>query len=165
MTIRRILAGSILALLLTMCPLAAACDLSCAFASMTSDCHAQQTETQNSPSGNMKMDGMEGMGGMNMPGMSGSDSRNQPMASGPSRPMPIHAAVADIGSCERQSCDPAPVVAFKGSHAAAAKSGAIRALTGFPHIASLQTATRDARDSLDCHDRVAHRLLNVSLRV
>src|SRR5258708_687552 len=105
--IRRIFAGSIVALLLSVSSLAAACDVSCAFASMTSDCHAQQTEAQKSPSGQMKMDGMA------MPKMSGGDSMNQQMVSGPPRTMPLHAAVVDMGACERQSCDQAPALTVK----------------------------------------------------
>src|ERR1700688_1049738 len=97
MMIRRIFAGSIVALLLSVSSLAAACDLSCAFASMASDCHAEQTEAQNLSSGQMKMDGMA------MSEMSGVDSMNQPMVSGPPRTMPIHAKVLDMGTCERQS--------------------------------------------------------------
>ena len=46
MMIRRIFAGSIVALLLSVSSLAAACDLSCAFASMNSDCHSQQAESK-----------------------------------------------------------------------------------------------------------------------
>lgn len=159
MIIRRIFAGSIVALLLSVSALAAACDLSCAFASINSDCHAQQTETQNSPSGNMKMDGMA------MPEMNAGDSMSQQTVSAPSRTMPIHAAGGDMGTCERQSCDRAPVLAVKANRPAAAKSDAVCALTGFPHIASLQTTSHGARDGLARHGQVVHSPLSVSLRV
>ena len=74
MMIRRIFAGSIVALLLSVSSLAAACDLSCAFASMNSDCHSQQTESQDSASGGMNMDGMA-MAGMTMPEMASSEGQ------------------------------------------------------------------------------------------
>src|ERR1700688_5031749 len=131
MMIRRIFLGSIVRLLLSVSSLAAACDLSCAFASMTSDCHAKQTEAQNSPSGQMKMDGMA------MPEMSGGDSMNQQMVSGPSRSMPLHATFVDMGTCERQSCDQAPVLDVRANHPTAAKSDAVFAHIGFPRIAGL----------------------------
>src|ERR1700674_4609123 len=132
--IRRIFAGSIVAILLSASSMAAACDLSCGFASMKSDCHARQAEPQDSSSGDMNMSGMS-MAGMTMPEMSSHDSIDQQMVSAPSRTMPVHAAVVDMGACERQSCDQAPVLAVKANHPAAAKSDAVCALTGFLRIA------------------------------
>jgi hypothetical protein len=159
MMIRRIFSGSIVVLLLSLSSFAAACDVSCAFASMKSDCHAKQTEAQNSPSGQMKMDGMP------MPEMSGDDSMNQQMASGPPRTMPMHPAVADMGTCERQSCDQAPALTVKASHPAAAKFDAVCALTGFPRMGSLQAAFHDARGELARPGPDVHVPLSVSLRI
>jgi len=68
MMIKRVFVGSIVALLLSVSSLAAACDVSCAFASMNSDCHSDRAESQDSTPGGMKMDGMA-MDGMTMPEM------------------------------------------------------------------------------------------------
>src|SRR5882672_8399980 len=152
MMIRRIFVGSIAMMLLLASSLAAACDLSCGFVSMKSDCHAQQPEPQDSLSGGMNMNGMSmngmRMAGMTMPEMSGGDSVNQQMVSASSRTMPFHAAVVDMGTCERQSCDQAPVLAAKANHPAAAQSDAVCVHTGFPQIDSLQNTSHDARDGL-----------------
>ena len=164
MLVRRIFTGSIVVILLSVSSLAAACDLSCGFVSMKSDCHAQQAEPQDSSSGGMNMNGMR-MAGMTMPEMSGGDSVNQQMVSASSRTMPFHAAVVDMGTCERQSCDQAPVLAAKANHSAAAQSHAVCVDTGFPQIDSLQNASHDARDGLARLAQVVHAPLSVSLRV
>jgi hypothetical protein len=162
--IRRLFAGSIVAILLWASSLAAACDLSCAFASMSSDCHSEQTSHQDSTPGGMKMDGTA-MTGMTMPEMSNDDSINQQMVSAPSRTMPVHAAVVDMGACERQTCDQAPVLAAKANHPAAATCDAVRALTGFPCKGNLQTASHDARDDFARLAQVVYGPLRVTLRV
>ena len=150
---------SIVALLLSVSSMAAACDLSCAFASMTSDCHARKIESQNSLSGDMKMDGMA------MPETSSGDSINQPIVSGPPRTMPIHAVIADMGACERQSCDQTPALTVKANRHATAKSYAACAPTGFPRMAGVQTVFHDARGDLARHRQVVHGPLSVSLRI
>src|SRR5579864_3745334 len=102
MRIRRIFAGSIVALLLSVSPLAAACDISCAFPSISADCHSQRTESQASASGGMKMDGMA-MAEMPMPEMAnGQGQQPEPAATGPNA---SHALIGEMGPCERQSCD------------------------------------------------------------
>lgn len=164
MMMRRIFAGSIVALLLAVSSFAAACDLSCAFAPMKSDCHAQQTESQNSAFDSVKMDGMA-MDGMTMPDMSGGDSLSQQIGFAPSRTMPIHATVVDMGTCERQSCSQAPVVTVKANHPAAARYFAVCAPAGSPQIARLQTVSHDARDDSARCGQDVHRSLSVSLRV
>ncbi len=164
MMIRRIFAGSVVAILLWASSLAAACDLSCAFVSISSDCHSEQTNHQDSTPGGMKMDGMA-MTGMTMPEMSNDDSINQQMVSAQSRQMPLHAAVVDMGTCERQTCDQTPVLAAKANHPAAATCDAVRALTGFPRIDSLRTASHDARDDLARLTPDVRGPLRVTLRV
>jgi hypothetical protein len=157
-------AGSIVALLLAASSLAMACDLSCEFASMNSDCHAEQTEPQDSASGGMKMDGMA-MDGMTMPQMSGDYSRNQQMVSAPRRTRPLHAKVVDMGTCERQTCDQASTLAVKANHGTTAKSDAVFIHNGFPRIASLQTVFLDARDCLARLGPVVHAPRSLSLRI
>jgi hypothetical protein len=100
MTIRRIFAGSIVAVLLLVPPLAAACDLTCAFPSMSADCHSQRTESQDTASGGMKMDGMA-MAEMPMPEM-GQGQQTESVATGA---IAGHASIGEMGPCERQSCD------------------------------------------------------------
>jgi hypothetical protein len=131
---------------------------------MKSDCHARQADPQDSSSGGMNMSDMS-MAGMTMPEMSSDDSIDRQMVSAPSRTMPVHAAVVDMGTCERQSCDQAPVLAVKANHPAAAKSDAVCAFTGCLRIASLQTISHDARDDLARLAQVVHAPLSVSLRV
>ena len=74
MMIRRIFTGSIVVLLLSASSFAAACDVSCAFAAMNSDCHSEQTKSQDMAPGGMKMDGMA-MAGMTMPGMANGENQ------------------------------------------------------------------------------------------
>ena len=159
MMIRRIFAGSIVALLLSVSSLAAACDLSCAFARANSDCHSREMKAQRSAPADMTM------AGMTMPKMSGDYSMNQQMVSAPPRTMPLHAAVVDMGTCERQSCDQAPVLGVKANHPTAAKSDAVFAHNGFPRIAGPQTAFHDARDGLARLGPIVHAPLIVSLRI
>src|SRR6266851_5362222 len=79
MMIKRIFVGSIVALLLSVSSLAAACDVSCAFASRNSDCHLDQSESQDSTPGGMKMDGMA-MDGMTMPEMASGEGQQTNIA-------------------------------------------------------------------------------------
>ena len=102
MMIKRIYASSIVALLLSVSSLAAACDLSCALASMNSDCHSQQTESQDSAAGGMKMAGMV-MAGMTMPDMNHGDGPQT--ISGIPLANTGHPSIGEMGPCERQSCD------------------------------------------------------------
>src|ERR1700676_5285457 len=112
MTMRRIFASSIVALMLSVSPLAAACDLSCAFASLNSDCHSEQTEPQGPSSGDMKMDGMA-TDGMTMPEMAHSGDQQAI-----SRTRTSHPTIGEMGPCERQSCDPDSAVSAKASRSA-----------------------------------------------
>jgi hypothetical protein len=113
MKIKRILAGSIVALLMSVSALAAACDLSCAFASMSSDCHSGQSQTLNSESRGMKMDGMA-MAGMAMPQMA--SSAEQQSVSATDHTSNSHPSIGDMGPCERQSCNGETAIAARASH-------------------------------------------------
>jgi hypothetical protein len=107
MNFRRILAGLILALLVSASSLGAACDLSCAFTSTNSDCHSQPAGEQTFTSGGMKMDGMA-MAGMDMAGMTmperggGQDQQAIPAMSQSKTP---HPSIGNMGPCEKQSCN------------------------------------------------------------
>jgi hypothetical protein len=113
MKIKRILAGSIVALLVCVSALAAACDLSCAFASMSSDCHSSQSQMLDSDSGGMKMDGMS-MAGMTMPEMAG--GAGEQTVSAAERAKTGHASIGEMGPCERRSCDGETAAPARASH-------------------------------------------------
>jgi hypothetical protein len=113
MKMKRILAGSMVALLASISALAAACDLSCALGSMNSDCHSSQVHNSDSDSGGMKMDGMA-MAGMTMPGMQG--AAGQQLGSTAERARTGHPSIGDMGPCERGSCDGLTAVLARASH-------------------------------------------------
>ncbi len=102
MRMRHIVAGLIVALLLSASSLSAACDLSCAFASLNSDCHSRQMKTTPSASNEMKMGGMD-MAGMAMPEIAGDSGRQTVSADSPARG--AHPSIGEMGPCEKQSCD------------------------------------------------------------
>jgi hypothetical protein len=135
MKVKRTIAGSIAALLLAVTSMAAACDLSCAFAMASSDCHASESTTASAGSADamagMDMSGMD-MSGMAMPGVS--DSATSPSISEMSPAKAAHPSIGDMGPCERQSCD-------KGSFVFA-KAG--RSGTG--RINSILPAAKNASD-------------------
>lgn len=143
--IRRTFAGSIVALLLSMSPLAAACDLSCAFASMNSDCHFQQGESQDSASDGMKMDGMA-MAGMTMPEMA--QSENEPAVSATSRTKVIHPSIGEMGPCEKQSCDTSSSVSARTSRSIDLHLYSVQAVTETFRDGDALMLFRGARDDI-----------------
>jgi hypothetical protein len=120
MKMKRTIAGSIAALLLAVTSMAAACDLSCAFAMASSDCHASESTTASAGSADamagMDMGGMD-MSGMAMPGVS--DSATPPSTSDMSPAKGAHPSIGDMGPCERQSCDKGSFVFVKAGRSAA----------------------------------------------
>lgn len=157
MLIRRIFAGSIVALLLCVASLTAACDLSCAFASMNSDCHSAQTSSQDSAVGGVKMDGMA-MAGMTMPGMAGGEGQQADSAAAPANLG--HPSIGEMGTCEKQNCDSGSAVSakttrsidtFSRSHLAVTEARlAVDALTIF-HGARDDIASFHIRDGSPLH--------------
>lgn len=148
MKARRIFAGSIVALMLSVSPLAAACDLSCAFASMDSDCHAQRAETRDAASSGMQMDGMD-MDGMTMPGMA--HSPEQKAGSAISAVMPNHPSIGEMGPCEKQSCDGDSTVSAKAKRSFAEQHDLILATIEIPRARSAPPTLRGARDDIAAH--------------
>ena len=112
---KRVFAGSMVALMLSVSAFAASCDLSCGFASSRSDCHTQNTQVQPSVTADVNMD--MPMAGMQMPGMPATGTRNQTASQisvfEMSREIPHHASFVDIGACERQSCSEDQAVAAR----------------------------------------------------
>jgi hypothetical protein len=143
--IRRIFAGSIAALLLSVTSLAAACDVSCAFAAMSSDCHAKQTESRDSEAGGMTMDGMA-MAGMTMPEMA--KSEDQQAVPAISRLKASHPSIGEMGPCERQSCDNGSAIFAKTTRSGDSHFHSILAIAETPRADGALTLIRDARDDI-----------------
>jgi hypothetical protein len=102
---------------------------------------------------------------MAMPDMAGASSANQQMFSHSLQAIPAHAALVEVGACERQPCDQAQALAAKGNHSTAAPLDTIRAVAGFLRVDSVQTAFHDARDDLAPFNPAIRSPLSVSLRI
>lgn len=146
--VRRAFAGSIVALLLSVSPLAAACDLSCAFASMNSDCHSRQIESQDSTSSDMKMDGMA-TDGMTMPEMSNNEV--QQIAPAISEPNTSHPSIGEMGPCERQSCDTGSIDSAGTGRSLDLHSYSLHAVTETFRDGDALALFRGARDDIATH--------------
>jgi hypothetical protein len=162
MMIRRIFAGSIVALLLSATSLAAACDVSCAFASMSSDCHAKQTESQDSAPGSMTMDGMA-MAGMTMLEMA--NGEDQQAAAAISRSKASHPSIGEMGPCERQACDNGSAIFAKTTRSSDSHFHSISAVAETPRANGVLTLFRDARDDIATYQVRDGNPLHLSLRI
>jgi hypothetical protein len=162
MGFKRICAGSIVTLLLSVSPLAAACDLSCAFATMNSDCHIQEVETQDSATSDMKMDGMA-MGGMTMPEMAQSES--QQAVSTISRAISNHPSIGEMGPCEKQSCDSDSAISAKASRPFAPQYDLVLATFEIPLADGAPPIFHGARDDIAAHHFRDEDPLHLSLRI
>jgi hypothetical protein len=162
MIFRRIFAGSIVALLLSVSSFAAACDVSCAFASMSSDCHSQQTESQDLAPGGMKMDGMV-MAGMTMPGMASSDDQKAVPAI--SRLKASHPSIGAMGPCEKQACDNGSAVIAKTTRFGDSHFHSILAIAETPRADGALTLIRDPRDDIATYQVRDGSPLHPSLRI
>jgi hypothetical protein len=145
MIFRRIFAGWIVALLLSTSALAAACDVSCAFAGMNSDCHAKLDKTQAGTPGGMKMDGMA-MAGMNMPDSAG--RANQQSTSGRVESKPSHPQIGEMGPCERQSCGGDPAISARSACSGNRQLRVVLACPETPRTNVRFFPFHDARDTL-----------------
>lgn len=162
MMIRRIFAGTIVALLLSVSSLAAACDLSCAFPSMSADCHSEQTKPQDSSSVGMKMDGMA-MAGMTMPGMGSGAS--QQAVSAISQTNASHPSIGEMGPCEKQSCDSDTTVSARMTRSIDSQFHSILANTETPRAHCAPTLFHDARDDSAHYLPSGKSPLHLSLRI
>ena len=159
MKVRRIFAGSLAALLLCASSLAAACDLSCGFALFRSDCHSPQMAAEESRPAEMTM------AGMTMPEGAEAGSADQPTVSPSPRATTAHAVLADMGACERQTCEQAQASASKINHSTAAQFETISTVAGSSHRDSLRAAFHEARDCIAPLSPAGQFLLDVSLRI
>jgi hypothetical protein len=160
--IRRIFAGSVVALLVSVSALAAACDLSCAFASMNSDCPSQQTATQDSASDDVQMDGMA-MTGMTMPGMAGGEDRQ--MDSAVTRANAGHPSICEMGPCEKQACDSGDAVSTGTNRFVNASFHFIVAITEPPAADHAPPIFHGARDDVASDHPGDASPLQLSLRI
>jgi hypothetical protein len=162
MMMRRIFAGSIIVLLLSVSALAAACDLSCAFAQLQSDCDSTQaiTQTKGQEFGTTDVT----MPDMTMPGMDDAGSGNQPLASAPAEPKAAHEVIGEMGPCERQACAQSPAIATQANHLAA-HVDADRTIAGFSNLEYPQASFHDARDAIVLHNPDFYNPASMSLRV
>jgi hypothetical protein len=158
--IRRIFAGAIVTLLLSVSPLAAACDLSCAFPSIQSDCHLSQI--QNSPSDEMKMDGMA-MPGMTMPEMA--DDERQTSVSALPQAILGHPSIGAMGPCEKQACDSPSAISSKTNRPIDSQLHSIVAFFKTPHTSSARSSFHGARDELATRRVPDASPLHLSLRI
>jgi hypothetical protein len=138
---------------------ASACDLSCGFSAFRADCHSQQMATGESDASDMTM------AGMTMPESTDNRSADQAAVSSVPQETPAHAALVEMGTCERQSCAQAPGLVSISIHSAAAQFEKISAVIGFPGMELTKIVFHDARDDISPPDRAVHVSLDVSLRI
>jgi hypothetical protein len=126
MKVKRTIAGSIAALLLAVTSMAAACDLSCAFAMANSDCHSSESEIASANSAEAiagtDMGGMD-MSRMSMPGLSDSATPSSTSEMSPAKA--AHPSIGDTGPCERQSCDKGSFVSLRAGRSGTARMNLI----------------------------------------
>jgi hypothetical protein len=162
MKITRIVAGSVVALLLAVTSVAAACDLSCAFALGDSDCHSGESASQSSTDLRMAMDGMD-MAGMAMPGMAYADEQASKPEVSPARAG--HPSIGDMGPCERQSCDKSSFVSVKASRAGVAPLHSILVFAEIAFAGAAPELIRGARDDVAFNRPLGESPLLLSLRI
>jgi hypothetical protein len=161
MMIRRIFAGSIIGLLVFVTPLAVACDLSCAFSFMESDCHAAQTGSLAMASTGMNMDGMS------MPGMDMREVPGEMGQSSDSSVSPGHAAhpfIGDMGPCEKQACDTSAVAA-KGWRSGDSHFQVLLVASGTHRAEAAPALFRVARDEVTNRFGYYESSLRLNLRI
>ncbi len=162
MNLRRIFAGLILALLLSASSLGAACDVSCAFASMNSDCHSEHAGNEASASSSMDMSGMA-MPGMTMPEIGG--GRDQQTISAISGTMAHHITIGEMGSCEKQACDSSSANTARTNSSSDRHFHLNAAATETYRANDAQSVFRGARDDLASFRPPDKNSLHLNLRV
>ena len=159
MKIKCICAGSLVALLLFVSSLAAACDLSCGFALFRSDCHSPEMASADSGASDMTM------AGMRMTERADENSTDQQIGSSRRRGMPAHAVLADMGACERQPCDQAQALDSKAKHSTTTQFDGMSLIARFSRIDNPEVVFHDARDGIAPISPVVRSPLTVSLRI
>jgi hypothetical protein len=155
--LKRMIAGSIVVLMLAVSAVAAACDLACGFAEAQADCHSARITTGNSSDAYVEMSGMSGM---TMP-----DELNAGRAAISSAlDMEMHhARIGQMGPCERQFCNDEGAAYISRSvrrDAPALRIGL--AVECLPRMGPIYAGFYDARDGIArfrSGDRVPLRIL------
>jgi hypothetical protein len=164
MKFRRIFTGSLTALLFCATSWASACDLSCGFESLLSNCHLSQPEARDSMPGGIKMDAA--MEGMSMAPMGDGGAEDQQSLSVASPGMVGHAAIDAMGPCGRQSCGLEITAAAGATHHPPSPSSVSLEFAGTTKLVSgLQSLFRSPQNenfAFGTHERSP---LSISLRV
>ena len=161
---KRMFAGSIIVLLLSVSSFAMACDVSCGLSQLQSDCHSARLASQNSFSTDTKMDGME-MDGMAMPATSNDRSADLQIVLAPFPSDAHHAFVGEMGPCERQSCDQDASDISKSTRIITPQFHTLLTIVHFPQVDGLQTIFYNPREDIAVFDPNHRFPLSISLRV
>jgi hypothetical protein len=145
--LKRMLAGSIVVLMLLVSSMAAACDLSCGFAKARADCHSVRMNTLESAAADMEMSDT-GMSGMAMPPESSATIPDQGAASFTFHIEMHDALIGEMGPCERQSCNEYGAYISKSTRHDASQFRAALTVVSLPRMALLQTSFYDLRDGV-----------------
>jgi hypothetical protein len=166
MMIKRIFAGSIVALLLTVSSLAASCDLSCTFAQRQSDCHSQEAQSQSSADSSMQMKDMP-MTGMSMPEAVNREHQQEDQQTVNGMPVARvgHPTIGEMGPCERQFCSDAYTFSVKSSNSCATQFHSTLAVAESPCANSVLQFIRGARDDIAFDRELYNSPLHLSLRI
>jgi hypothetical protein len=163
MIVTRTIAGLVVTLLLAVTSMAAACDLSCAFALANSDCHPQDATSQSSADSSVAMDGMD-MPGMAMPGMT--PIANHPSISDISQArVGHHPSIGTMGPCERQSCDKSSFGSVKTNRVRASRPTVVLPIAQNPRGDTARSHSYDARDDVASDPPSYRNSFQLSLRI
>jgi hypothetical protein len=145
MNVKRIIICALVALIFSAASVNVACDVSCSFAPLTSDCHSAKMENQSSNSSEMNMEGMD-MPGMTMPQMGASESDQKVTAN--SRAMAAHSSIGVMGICEKQSCGGDTPALNIASRDFDSQFHIALTITGLPLVSKSSASSHDARDGI-----------------
>jgi hypothetical protein len=163
-TLKRMLAGSIVILMLAVSSMAAACDLSCGFAEAQADCHSMRMKAGDSSVADMRTSDTE-MGGMAMPPESSATLPDRVAISPALRTEMRHARIGEMGPCERQSCNEFAAYILKSACQDGSQSRIDPAIASLPLAAQLQTTFHDAGDGITTYSPGDRGPLLVALRI
>ena len=161
---KRMLAGSIVILILAVSSMAAACDLRCGFAEAQADCHSMRMKAGDSSVAEIETRDAE-MAGMAMsPEPSASLADRAAVSSALVMEM-HHARIGEMGRCERHSCDEFAACILKSVRHDGSKSRITLAVVPSPVTAHLQTIAHEAGNRITLFNPGDRVPLLVALRV
>lgn len=158
---KRMLAGSIVILMLAVSSMAAACDLRCGFAEAQADCHSMRMKAGDSSVADMETSDT----GMAMsPEPSASLADRATISSALIMEM-HHARIGEMGRCERHSCDEFAAYILKSVRHDGSQSRIAMAVVPSPVIAHLQTILHEAGNRITAFNFGDHVPPLVALRI